>query len=254
MTTVSVTGAPQYERIRHPLQQRNLTVARVERLTPHMIRLTLEGEALMDFTSLAPDDHLKLIVPGIGGTPERRDFTPRDFDAEAGVLLIDVFDHPHGPAAAWARDLKPGDSAQIAGPRGSAVLVGDIAHWILIGDETALPAIGRRLEHLPDHVTVTSIVAVPGAEDEQAFATRARHCAHWIHRPIARAADPLLYLDLVDTLNLPQRTYVWIAAEGGVARALRDRFLSMGHDRLWLKSSGYWVAGKADSSIKTIDD
>lgn len=254
MTEVSAPGTPRYERFRHPLEQRTLTVARVERLTPHMIRLTLEGEALKDFTSLAPDDHLKLIVPGAGGTPERRDYTPRRYDAQAGALLIDVFDHPHGPAAAWARQLQAGDSARIAGPRGSAVLVGDIAHWVLIGDETALPAIGRRIEELSEHDSVTSIVAVPGPEDEQVLDARARHDAHWIHRPVSHATDPLVYLDLLDRLDLPPRSYVWIAAEAGVARALRDRFLHMGQDRLWMKSSGYWLAGEADSSIKSIED
>lgn len=254
MTKVAALGAPRYERIRHTLRQRTLTIARTERLTPHMIRLTLEGDELEDFTSLAPDDHLKIEVPGPNGTTVRRDYTPRRYDAQAGLLLIDVFDHTGGPAANWARNLSVGDTARIGGPRGSAVLVGDIAHWVLIGDETALPAIGRRIEDLPAGASVTSVVAVPDPADEQVFDTAARHTALWIHRPVDQAADPLPFLETLDGLSLPPQSYVWIAAEGSVARALRSRFLHAGHDKAWMKSSGYWTAGEADSSIKSIDD
>ena len=54
--------APTIHRIRHELHRRSLEVAAVERLTPHMIRITLAGAELAGFTSLAPDDHIKIFM------------------------------------------------------------------------------------------------------------------------------------------------------------------------------------------------
>ena len=42
-------------------------------------------------------------------------------------------------------------------------------------------------------------------------------------------------------------------AEAGVARHIRDHFLTArNHPRHWLKAAGYWTAGKADTSDKTL--
>jgi NADPH-dependent ferric siderophore reductase len=63
-------------------------------------------------------------------------------------LTID-FDHEGGPVSDW-RAAKVGDAIRIGGPRGSQVIEGPIAHWLLVGDETALPRrIGRRGANCP---------------------------------------------------------------------------------------------------------
>ncbi|MFD2855060.1 siderophore-interacting protein [Seohaeicola zhoushanensis] len=183
---------PEIRRMRHELKRRSLTVERVERLTPHMIRVHLTGADLAGFVSAAFDDHLKVFLPRDGAEPDRRDYTPRRYDAAANRLLLDFVDHDAGPAAEWARGAQAGDTLEIAGPRGSAVIAGDIAQWLLIGDETALPAIGRQVEELRQGPRVTSIVAVPGPADEQRFESAAEHRALWLHRPAAQATDPPL--------------------------------------------------------------
>src|SRR5437660_2558815 len=45
---------------------RTLEVRRAERLTPHMVRITLAGEELAGFESPAPTQHLKLVLPEPG--------------------------------------------------------------------------------------------------------------------------------------------------------------------------------------------
>ena len=254
MTETPVRTSPKIRRIRHEVRRRTLTIAATERLTPHMIRLRLKGIELHGFASLGADDHLKLIVPGPDGEEVQRDVTPRRHDAETGDLVIDVVDHPGGPAADWARAARPGDAARIGGPRGSSVIEGDIGHWLLIGDEAALPAIGRRIEELPGGASVTSLVAVPGPADEQRIPTAAAHEALWIHRPLAAAGDPLPYLRVLQGMELPERSFVWIAAETGVARTLRTHFTGIGHDQGWMKSSGYWVSGVGDAQIPAVGD
>lgn len=251
-TEIDSADAPVILRKRHELRRRTLTVAKTERVTPVMIRLTLEGAELEGFVSDGPDDHIKIFVPTDTGEDARRDYTPRAYDETC--LLLDVVDHPGGPVADWARDVRPGDQVTIGGPRGSQVVSGPIAEWLLIGDETALPAIGRRIEELDATASVTSLVAIPGPQDEQAFETLAAHAARWLHRPASEATDPAPFLTALDQIDIRPNTYVWVAAEAGVAKAIRTRLIEKGVPARWIKASGYWVAGEADASVKSMED
>ena len=206
--TDETIAAPRIVRTRHELRRRNLTVAATERLTPHMIRLTLSGEDLHDFVSTAPDDHMKLVLNADSDSPQMRDYTPRRFSASE--LVVDVVDHTGGPAADWARAAVQGDAI--------------------------------------------TIVGVPDAADEQTVTTAADWTAHWLHRPLDQATDPAPYLAALDAMPLGPRTFIWMAAEAMVARAIRTHLLDRGHDRQWIKASGYWVAGQADASDKGIED
>ncbi len=238
-------------KVRYELQRRTLAVRRTSRLTPHMLRITLGGDALEGFTSPSADDHVKLFAPGPSG-PEGRDYTVRYHDAEARELTLDFALHDAGPATDWARQAVPGQTIEIAGPRGSTLLPTDFDWWLLIGDETALPAIGRRIEELPPGTSVTSLVAVPSPEDEQPFDTRANHRALWIHRPLDRADDPSLFLSVLDE-QVPAHGdgFIWIAGETGVARVLRRHVLEvLRHPLPWTKVAGYWMRGKADARQK----
>jgi NADPH-dependent ferric siderophore reductase len=239
------------ERVRHELKVRSLKVESAVRLTPGMLRITLSGEDLSDFVSLAPDDHVKIFAPTVSGAIVRRDYTPRRFDPQARTLAIDFAVHDAGPATQWALHAQPGDGLQIGGPRGSAVVRSDIRRWLLIGDETALPAIGRRIEEANEGAEITSIVAVSGPDERQAFDTRAEFAALWAYRPLSAAADPEALLALVKTMQILPGTFIWVAAESAVARAIRSHLVEdRGYPRSWIKASGYWVMGKADAHEK----
>ena len=247
-------SSPRVTRLRHDLKRRLLQVVRVERLTPAMLRIAFTGDALADFVSAGADDHVKIFIPTSGGEVVSRDYTPRAFDAAARSLVIDFAVHDAGPATLWALNARPGDQLEIGGPRGSMVIDPDIGWWLLIGDETALPAIGRRIEELPAGARVISLVAVPGKSDEQTFVTAASHQALWVHRPLDQADDPEPVLRSLAPLELPAGDgFVWIAAEARVARAARQFLVEQrGHPLPWLKASGYWVRGVADASDKLI--
>lgn len=235
-------------RHRHETRRRTLTVSDVSRLTPHMIRITLTGD-LADFVSLGADDHIKLMIPGADGTTEMRDYTPLLHDPAAGRLTVDFAVHDAGPATRWALAARPGDTLEIGGPRGSAVIAPVFDWYLLVGDETALPAIARRVAELPAGVEVITLAAVIDAAEEQTLPTAARLRAQWVHRPMAAAADPAPLLAALAGLDLPPgRGFVWIAGEAGVARALRRHMIEdRGHPREWLKAAGYWQQDVADS-------
>ncbi|EJB07956.1 NADPH-dependent ferric siderophore reductase [Rhizobium sp. BK619] len=241
---------PGIERVRHETRRRTLTVESVIDITPGMRRITSSGGDLADFTSLAPDDHIKIFVPAADGGEERRDYTPRRYDNAARSLTIDFALHEAGPVTQWAIGARPGDRLEIGGPRGSAVVSKAVTRWLLIGDETALPAIGRRIEESAAGTAITAIAAVTGPLEEQSFETRADLDVHWAHRPLSEATAAAALLKLLSTIDIKPETFVWVAAEASVTRDIRAHLLERGYPLSWIKASGYWVFGKADATEK----
>lgn len=250
-------------RVRHEPRRRLLTVQRVERLTPNMTRVALGGD-LTGFVSSAYDDHVKVFFPLPGHTmptlPEPgaeangaprspgRDYTPRRYDAARNELIIDFALHDAGPATDWAAKAAPGQQLAVGGPRGSFVVPDDFDWYLFIGDETALPAIGRRLEELRGGVRAIVVAAVTGAEEEQSFASRAAVNTIWVRRPLSQAEDPAPLLDAVRGLTLPDTGdgYAWAAGESQTAKLLRRHLIDeRGFDKAWVKAAGYWKRGAA---------
>jgi len=242
--------APQIERVRHELRRRSLTVADVTDITPGMRRVVLTGDDLADFVSLAPDDHVKIFVSTPEGE-ERRDYTPRRYDNDARTLTIDFALHEAGPVTQWALDATPGATLAIGGPRGSAVVSTSVKRWLLIGDETALPAMGRRIEESDAATMITAIAAVADPSERQIFDTKAELHLHWAERPLADATDAASLLKVLRDVQIQPGTFVWVAAEASVARAVREYLvIERGYPLPWIKASGYWVKGKADTTEK----
>jgi NADPH-dependent ferric siderophore reductase len=236
-------------RVRHETRRRVLTVKAVGKLSPTMLRVILHGEELAGFTSLGFDDHVKLFFP-VPGTdqPAGRNYTPRRYDADAGELTIDFALHEAGPATRWAEQAQPGQSLTIGGPRGSFVIP-DAYDWhLLVGDDTALPAIARRLEELPPGTRVVVLVEVDTREDEIPLPTRTNASVHWVHRYGAPGGQSEPLAQTLRSLPLPKGDfYAWVACESGVAKALRTQLLAEhGAQPQWMRASGYWRQGVAD--------
>ncbi|QRX82667.1 siderophore-interacting protein [Glaciimonas sp. PAMC28666] len=256
------------QRVRYPVRFRLLEVRAVQRVTPHLVRVTLQGDALEGFSSLGFDDHVKLffpdpvtgelIVPTIGPDgliwPEgakriMRDYTPRRYDAAAATLEIDFALHTAGPATLWAEQAKPGQRLGIAGPKGSFIVTTDFDWHLLIGDDTALPAISRRLAELPPNARTNVLVEVDGAADHITFESAAKVEIVWVHRSADAGAFPLL--DALHNMPLPTGTFhTWIGCESAQAKALRAYLVAERHaNPKWIRASGYWRKG----SIATHD-
>ncbi len=189
-------------RVRHQLKFRLAQVKRVQPLTPHLVRVTLSGDDLHDFESASFDDHIKVFFPPPGADkpampssgpngpvfagdqprPIARDFTPRRYDREAGELDIEFALHEAGPAATWAAQAQVGQYLGIGGPRGSFTIPTGFDWHLLIGDETALPAIARRLEELPPGTRVATLIEVEDPSARIDFATQTDLYAEWRYR------------------------------------------------------------------------
>jgi len=251
-----MNAAPQVTRVVHELKRRRLTVARVEKLGPGMQRVVLRGKDLAGFSSPAFDDHVKLFIFTAGVT-EMRDFTPRRFDAATGELWIDFFLHEAGPAAAWAASAVTGVSLEVGGPKHSAVVSPDgIDEHVLIGDETALPAIARRLEELPAGCRAKVFVEVETAAAWRDFALPAGHEVVWVSRGVVAGAPAQALIEALRVAEFaPARRYFWVAMETQAARAVRRHLHDeCGVDKRWIKAAGYWQRARAGAHEHIAED
>jgi NADPH-dependent ferric siderophore reductase len=243
-------------RMRREVQRRMVRVTAIESLTSLMRRIRFASDALRDFESLAADDHVKLFVPGRNGELCMRDYTPRAFDPVQGTLTIDFALHEAGPATNWAVAARPGDLLEIGGPRGSVIVPDDFDWYLLIGDETALPAIGRRVETLRPGVPVRTIVVVANQAERQAWVTEAAWEPLWVERDSGRDTDAdrlLAALHQAGPLSNGDG-FIWIAAEARAAKAVRAHVVEvLGQPKQWVKASGYWVAGQPDAHVNFDD-
>ncbi|AGZ33860.1 MULTISPECIES: siderophore-interacting protein [Pseudomonas] len=244
-------------RVNHQIRQRRLHVLRVADLTPRMRRITLGGQELQGFTSLGSDDHIKLLFAETaeqqqaidarnlgrdgGVRPTMREYTPRRIDLVNNELDIDFVLHGDGPASTWAAQAAPGQTLDIAGPRASMVVPDIFDSYLLIGDETAIPAIGRRLEELPAGRKVLAVVQIEDDQERQPLESKAQLEIIWVHRN-----EDLLAR--IEALGLPEGDlYSWVALEKSLTRQVKALLLEKGVKESALKAAAYWRAdGTAD--------
>jgi NADPH-dependent ferric siderophore reductase len=253
-----------------PRRTTTLQVRRTERLTPHMIRVVAGGDDLAAFPDTGyTDRYVKILFPRPGVAypepldmdavraahpreewPALRTYTVRAFDPAAGELTIDFVDHGDaGLAGPWAAAAQPGDPLLLLGP-GGAYTPDPTADWhLLVGDESALPAIAAALERVPAGVPVRALVEVDGPADEQELATPGRLDLRWCHRDRAR---PEQLAEALAALPFPAgRVHAFVHGEAGVVRALRRHLLDeRGVPRDDLSVSGYWRRGDDEEGFR----
>jgi len=245
-------------RVMHNIKRRKLEVLRVVDLTPRMRRITLGGPELAGFISLGTDDHVKLLFPqnaeqaaaletmvlgagkDNGPMPEMRDYTPRRYDLEKLELDIDFVLHGDGPASTWAEQAQPGQFLHIGGPRGSMIVPDIFDSYLLIGDETALPAIARRLEGMAANRKALVVIEVENGAEQQVLESAAQVNVIWVLREGGK--DNLL--TTVKQLQVPKgNLYAWVATETKVSRQIRRVLLDEhGLNEQFVKAVGYWRA------------
>jgi len=287
-------------------------VVGVRRLSPSFVRISFSGPDFEHFGTAGPDQRIKLLLPHPDGSfsdigqadgagdwydrwralpgPARnpfRTYTVRSL--AAGVLDVDfVLHHDPGPAGAWAQSASAGDRVVIVGPdRRSTLPIGGVdfhpgtaTRLLLVGDETAVPAICGILESLDDDHDVDAFVEVPTAGDALAPSVTGSARVHWLAREgrahgmllqaavhawtresgalLARAAAPrpqdLADIDVDRELLWespvadPDGEFAaWMAGEAATIKSLRRLLVSeLGVDRRRVAFMGYWRAGQAE--------
>ena len=166
-----------------------------------------------------------------------RDYTPICYDAGMHTLQIDFAVHDGGPAVDWALQAPLGQWVGLAGPRGSMQVSTDLDWHVLLGDETAMPAIERRLTELPAGTHAIVRVQIADPADQRA----------WTSKAVLDCAFVPSLSQAVEQLVLPAGTgFVWGAGENTLMSVLRASLLSKGVDAKRMRLSAYWKRGVAD--------
>jgi NADPH-dependent ferric siderophore reductase len=239
-------------------------VLRTERLTPHMIRIVAGGDGITAFTpNGCTDAYVKVVFrkPGVDYPepfdmqtvraelpreqwPVLRTYTVRYHDEQAGELALDFVHHGDaGVAGPWAVNARPGDELILLGPGGAYAPSAEVDWHLLVGDESALPAIGASLEAMPPGVPAQVVVLVENEAERQPLVTKADAQVRWLHRS---AGDDIVAT--VRALDLPGGTgQAFVHGEAGFVRELRRHLLDeRGVHKDLLSISGYWRRGRTD--------
>lgn len=242
---------------------RTLRVLRTCLVTPKMARVTLGGDELAGFPGHGPDQRIKMFFPVAGqdrpamprassggpvwppgeARPIIRTYTVRRHDPESGELDVDFVLHgSHGPAAAWAAGAKPGDWVGVSEPGGRYEPDPATDTHLVIGDESALPAIATVLAALPASSSAEVFVEVADAAEEQPLPTSATARVHWLHRG-ARPAGAALVEAVTTAPPLDGHCQAWLSAEAAAVRDIRAWLIDeRGLSRRQVYATGYWRA------------
>lgn len=246
-----------------PMRNFRAVVQRSRYVTPRTVRVTLGGPDLAGFaTSGRPDEYTDVFLPGPGetepvlpievgglqttpdGRPEsdHRHYTIRGHDPGRGEVELDVVVHEGGIGAAWGARTGPGDVVGIGEPGGGTWDPPPDAAWrLLVGDATALPAIGRIVEGLGPGERAHVIAVVADADEHQEWATPGEVTVDWRHEPAPERIGDALLAALRGYERPPGTGYTWMAGEN-VATRLGRRFLrhELGLPRTAYATLGYW--------------
>jgi NADPH-dependent ferric siderophore reductase len=255
----------------HERQFLRAQVVARKQISPSFVRVTVGGEELRSFVPMGYDQWFRFFIPGPSGElrlptqtsnlwyaqymlmsketrPVGRNYTVRAYRSaglhSAGPEIdIDFALHADesgqlGAAAGWAAAASEGDELGLFDEGITYQPTEDAAWQLLIGDETALPAILGILESAPRDLKAQAFIEVPHAEDSQEADLPEGVQITWL----ARSAGAPTALEAVQAATLPDGPgYAFIAGGQKLATGLRRHLVN---DRKMPKEAvtftGYW--------------
>ena len=234
-------------------------------ITLRTVRITLSG---VDVVCPTPDAYVKLffplpgqeepsLAPPVSGDvvswyrsylampggirPPMRTYTVRAHRPSIAEIDIDFVLHgDRGPGSHWAAHAQFGDRRAFLGPSGVHSVPEGTRWQLLVGDETAVPAIGSIIESAPAGSVVRAFVQADPAE-WQRFATIADVDVQWVSADV---------LDAVRAARFSTGVYAWLAGEAALVRSVRRHLIGDRHiDRRAITFTGYWRRGMSEEDV-----
>lgn len=245
---------------REPPPFRRAEIVRTERRTPFLVRVTLGGDELVGLPPGEPAASVRLLLPepdGLvlptwtgnefllpdGRRPLLRTVTP--LHAAGRELVVDVVRHT-SPLTRWA-DAGVGTAVAVSGTGRGTTVDPEVRSWLLLGDESAVPAISTVLAALPPTAAAEVVVEVRADEARSDLPAPPSGSITWV---VADPAEPpgSALVRAVERAERGPGTHVWAAGEAAAMQRIRQVVAS---DRdSWRPTStirGYWKAGRAGS-------
>lgn len=258
-------------------KERGLYLAEVSgrvRVSPHVVRVTVagddlkrlprhgfdqwfrlflpRGEGAADFSrvpeQLGMGSYLKFLTSPSGTRPVFRSYTVRDFRPEIGELDIDFVVHgDQGVAGPWASRVEPGERIAILDQGRGFDPLPDADFHLLVGDESAMPAIAGILRDLPRDARGLAIIEVPQTDDAQLVEGPDGIEVRWLARADTRAAPGAKALEALRAFvpERPATLSAYVVGEQTLATEGRRHLVAAGVPKPRIAFVGYWRAGRA---------
>lgn len=260
------TAAP-LEQSRGTRRTMGATVLANRPLNAHMTRITLHCPDLDRFDYRGPDQLVRIFLPPRPGAafdlpqsdewwpevkampadrrPIVRNYTVRSLDHRSRELDIDFVLHGDtGPASAWALHAQPGDRLGLLSDGARYQPPADTDWQLLVGDETAIPAIAAAMESIDEGIRAIVVLEVADGSAELPVSSPAGADLTWLHRNPGRSfGEPAIAF--LRGAEFPGGVpYVWVAGESSLATGVRRHLVNergFAKDRIYF--CGYWRAG-----------
>jgi NADPH-dependent ferric siderophore reductase len=217
-------------------------VVAVDDVHRHLRRVVVAGDDLASFHPTAPDTFVYVLLPPPGrdaltidqaftwegyermadaDRPVGAYYTVRRWDPASRELTMLMVRHgDSGPASAWIERAQPGDPVALWGPRTAYHPPAGTDRYLLVADDTGLPAVAAILETLPSGAPATVIAEVADTSERQDLPALPDVDVMWLYRDGAEPGTTTLLADAVWAMDWPGGVpYVW---GGGESRAMTD--------------------------------
>ncbi|WP_162143756.1 siderophore-interacting protein [Hellea balneolensis] len=236
-------------------------------ISPNMIRITLQSEAIKSFPANATGGHIKLIIPqpehnsrefqkflrSFGVRKRMRTYTVRHLNLQSGEIDIDFVAHgDDGPASAWALSAKLGDFIGLSSPGSPKLKPSQSGRYLVAVDMTAFPAAAAGLEGLSSDSTGDVYAEILSEKDIQPVNAPDGIKLHWIINSAPHAGSAAL-TSAIRNHSLTGDESVFVAGEYEAVGDLRTYFRKeQGYAKDQLYISSYWKRGLIESEHKRV--
>ena len=244
---------------REPPPFRHVNVVGLDRPTPHMLRVVFDGPELGELIVDEPAASVRLLLPS-PGTPDLvipawsgneflltdgqrptiRTFTPIRMSEATSELVLDIVLHGSGAASDWATAATIGDRAAISGPGRGYVADPEASSFLLIGDESAVPAISQLIASMPPECPVHVGIEVASPNAIRDLPEPSATEVDW--RVLPEGAPPgTAQFEYVRSAAVEAGVRIWAAGEAAAMQRIRRHlFDDRGVNRSHTMIRGYW--------------
>lgn len=248
-------------------------LVRRARISPGFVRVTLAGPALADYEALGDDQWFRLFLPAEGGeiktmsmtvasalayavTPVARRPLIRNYTtwayrpaqaSQSGEpeLDLDVFadGHHSGPGVDWLLDADEGAEAKLLDEGCLYLPPTDATTHLLVGDESALPAILGILRDATPDWRGDAIIEVANPDDRRDADVPAGATLTWVVREAGQPCGSAA-ADAAEKLDAPAEGYYYVAGPSAMVKRLRRHLVARGVPKPRIGFVGYWREGR----------